>query len=187
MRIDDTQLFRRIQEKDEEALEQLYDRYEKLLFSFSLRMTNNETIAEEAVQDVFTKLWTKKLPYKKEKGKFSSWLLTITRNACLDLIRKTKTDNVEFQERDSLKEDNEPTPEEHVEWNEKRQQIKSAMQSLNDEQKEIIELFYFKGLSQSKISEACNIPLGTVKGRVRLALNHLNKQMENTNERGMQS
>lgn len=67
MRIDDTQLFRRIQEKDEEALEQLYDRYEKLLFSFSLRMTNNETIPEEAVQDVFTKLWTKKLPYKKKK------------------------------------------------------------------------------------------------------------------------
>lgn len=180
----DNELFRRIQNKDDKALEQLYERYEKLLFSFSYRMTSNKFLAEEAVQDVFTKLWTKKAHYDDGKGKFSSWILTVTRHACIDLIRKQKEVPYEFEERDSLHAQD-PTPEESIVWNECSEVIRECVQQLKQEQQEIIELFYFKSMSQSSIAESCNLPLGTVKGRVRLALKHLNQILSSRKEGGV--
>ncbi|CDQ40939.1 MULTISPECIES: RNA polymerase sigma factor [Virgibacillus] len=185
MREQDIELFHRVQNKDEVALELLYDRYEKLLFSFSFRMTNNKFLAEEAVQDVFTKLWSKSLPYSEEKGKFSSWLLTITRNTCLDLLRKKKSNDYELKERDALQEDNDPSPEETAEWKEQHEEIQHAIKELKTEQQEIINLFYFRGFTQSQIAKKCNLPLGTVKGRVRLSLQHLNKILTKKKERGI--
>ncbi|GGJ90734.1 DNA-directed RNA polymerase sigma-70 factor [Lentibacillus kapialis] len=185
MREQDAELFYRIQSKDEDALEQLYDRYEKLLFSFSYRMTNNKFLAEEAVQDVFTKIWSKQRHFDEEKGKFSSWLLTVTRHACIDLLRKKKEPTYELEERDSLH-TQEPTPEETVEWQERGEEVRKAVKQLTEEQQEMIELFYFKSMSQTNISKTCNIPLGTVKGRVRLALKHLKEILASKQERGVQ-
>ncbi|WP_404451169.1 sigma-70 family RNA polymerase sigma factor [Virgibacillus necropolis] len=184
MRENDVELFNRAQAQDEHALELLYDRYEKLLFSFSFRMTKNKFLAEEVVQDVFTKIWSKQRNFDESKGKFSSWLLTVTRNATIDMLRKKKT-TYEIDERDALH-DLSPTTEEQVEWKERSEEVRTAVQQLTIEQQEIIEMFYFKGLSQSKIAEACNLPLGTVKGRVRLALKHLRGILSPTNERGFQ-
>ncbi|GAB4072698.1 sigma-70 family RNA polymerase sigma factor [Barrientosiimonas marina] len=181
----DAELFYRIQNKEEDALEQLYDRYEKLLFSFAYRMTNNKFLAEEAVQDVFTKIWSRQQSFDKEKGKFSSWLLTVTRNACIDLLRKKKDPAYELEERDSLQAQ-EPTPEETVEWQECGEQVRKAIKQLTKEQQKMIELFYFKSMSQASISKTFNIPLGTVKGRVRLALKHLKEILASKNERGVQ-
>ncbi|WP_188456964.1 RNA polymerase sigma factor [Virgibacillus oceani] len=184
MREHDLDLYRRIEAQDENALELLYDRYEKLLFSFAFRMTNNKFLSEEVVQEVFTKLWTKKGMYDESKGKFSSWLLTITRNTSIDLLRKKKETPYELEERDALL-DERPSTEEVVEWKESSERICTAVKELTSEQQEIIELFYFKGMSQSKIATTCNIPLGTVKGRVRLALKHLREKLSNVQERGV--
>lgn len=185
MREQDVELFNRVQAHDEHALELLYDRYEKLLFSFSFRMTKNKFLAEEIVQDVFTKIWSKQRNFDESKGKFSSWLLTVTRNATIDMLRKKKETSYELDERDALH-DSSPSTEEQVEWKERREQVRAAVGQLTNEQKEIIELFYFKGMSQSKIAETRDIPLGTVKGRVRLALKHLRGKLSDANERGVQ-
>ncbi|CAM3857326.1 RNA polymerase sigma factor [Mesobacillus thioparans] len=170
----DIELYARLQAKDKRALELLYDRYEKLLFSFAYRMTGRRDLSEEIVQDVFLKLWTKPGMYDETKGKFSSWILTVTRYASIDCLRKKDENHVELEDRDALK-STEPSVEELAEWKEKRSEIREAINQLAEEQQQIVELFYFKGLSQQKIADTFQIPLGTVKGRIRLALKHLHK------------
>ncbi|MDN4524296.1 RNA polymerase sigma factor [Fictibacillus fluitans] len=181
-KLTDFELYTKVQNGDKSALEQIYDRYEKLLFSFAFRMTQNKDTAEDVIQEVFIKLWRKKGVYSEEKGKFSSWLLTVTRNTCLDFIRKAKGNEVELEDRDSLVKD-EMSVEDQITWKEERQKLKSAMHLLADEQQKVVDLFYFKGMSQQKIAEECGIPLGTVKGRIRLALKHL-KEKYKAAERG---
>ncbi|OXS79202.1 RNA polymerase sigma factor [Domibacillus enclensis] len=168
----DFELYERIQAADKQALETLYERYEKLLFSFALRMTGRRDLSEEIVQDVFMKIWTKPNLYDRSKGKFSSWLLTVTRNASIDSMRRKNEQTEALDERDSLK-SNEPAVEDLVQWKEEGTVLRHAIAQLAEEQREMIELFYFKGLSQRAIAEERNIPLGTVKGRIRLALKHL--------------
>ncbi|WP_226582683.1 RNA polymerase sigma factor [Halobacillus litoralis] len=175
----DLELYELIKTKDKSALETLYSRYEKLLYSFAYRMTNDKQAAEEVMQDVFVKLWRGRGAghYVKERGKFSSWLLTITRNASIDLLRKKKVQEVEWDGRDSLNEDL-PGVEQVIEDKEERDQLRNAIDTLPDEQQRMICLFYFQGLSQREIAEKCDIPLGTVKGRVRLALKKLREHLE---------
>jgi RNA polymerase sigma factor (sigma-70 family) len=171
-RISDNELYQLVQEENKEALEQLYDRYEKLLFSFSYKILKQKELSEEAVQDVFMKLWRKKGIYAEHKGKFSSWLLTVTRNICIDLLRKQTKNQVELMEKDIDIERTESL-EETVTWNEERKVLKEAVGQLTTEQQEIVDLFYFKGYSQADIADKQKLPLGTVKGRIRLALKHL--------------
>lgn len=174
----DYELYEQIRNKDKTALETLYNRYEKLLYSFAYRMTKDQQAAEEVMQDVFVKLWRGKGAgqYVKERGKFSSWLLTITRNASIDSIRKNKVQEVEWDQRDSLNEEM-PGVEEVVTDKEERDQLRNAIETLPDEQQRMICLFYFQGFSQREIAEKCDIPLGTVKGRVRLALKKLREHL----------
>ncbi|MFC0524484.1 RNA polymerase sigma factor [Pontibacillus salicampi] len=177
----DIELYEKVTKQDKQALEQLYDRYEKLLFSFAYRMTNRRDLAEEIVQDVFLKLWTKPGLYDSSKGKFSSWLLTITRNKSIDEMRKKNENTYEMDERDSLHED-QPSIDDQVIWKEEGENLKEAIHTLGTEQQEIIELFYFKGFSQAKIADKVQIPLGTVKGRLRMALKHLRKHVDVTKQ-----
>ncbi|MCP8969978.1 RNA polymerase sigma factor [Ectobacillus ponti] len=172
----DVSLYQSVLQGDRQALEQLYDKYEKLLFSFAYRMTGRKELAEEAVQDVFLKLWTKKGLYDSTKGKFSSWLLTITRNASIDLLRKNKQ-TLQMAEVPEALASQEPGVEELVEWKEEGARLREAMSELGEEQKAIVDLFYFQAMSQQSIADVCQIPLGTVKGRIRLALQHLRKHL----------
>ncbi|MHA6260703.1 RNA polymerase sigma factor [Sporosarcina sp. CAU 1771] len=171
--LDDVNLYERVVKQDRHAFEIVYDRYEKLIYSFAYRLTGDRTIAEEVTQDVFLKLWQGTSVYQEDKGKFSSWLLTITRNKAIDEIRRLKRhDHEPMLEKDALIEEAGST-ELEVEWKEKRGEIREAIGELSAEQQEIIELFYFQGYSQQKIADHCKLPLGTVKGRIRLALKHL--------------
>ncbi|RNA66942.1 RNA polymerase sigma factor [Alteribacter keqinensis] len=180
---DDKQLYRRIQEQDQAALEALYDKYEKLLFSFALKMVQHPQAAEEVVQEVMLKLWRGTGHYDDTKGKFSSWLLTMTRNTAIDQIRKQNKQEVhltnEWEPGDSG-----TRVEDMIEWKEQGETLKKAIRTLKKEQIEIVELFYFKGYSQKKIAEKTNLPLGTIKGRIRLALKHLRQEL--SVERGTQ-
>lgn len=175
-KLSDNDLYERIRERDREALELLYDRYERLLYSFAYRMTKDQQIAEEIMQDVFMKIWQGKgsAVYQKDKGSLSSWLLTITRNASIDVIRRRKPE-VEWDPRDSKEETT--GVEEQVELKESNEELEQAIALLSEEQQKIVRLFYFQGLSQRKIAESCDIPLGTVKGRIRLALKKLKEHL----------
>jgi RNA polymerase sigma-70 factor (ECF subfamily) len=168
----DAELYERVLNGDQHALEMLYDKYEKLLYSFSYRMTRHKESAEEVVQEVFVKVWKGQGNFDVDKGKFSSWLLTIARNASIDLMRKRKEPAYELEERDSLT-SSDPSTEDLVEWKERGAELRKAISMLKEEQQRIIESFYFKGNTQRKIAEELNLPLGTVKGRIRLALRHL--------------
>lgn len=182
----DAQLYERLRSKEQGALEELYDRYERLVYSFAYRMSQNAQMAEDIVQEVFTKLWKNHAPYTEDKGKFSSWLLTMTRNASLDTLRKKgKQQEVGLLDKDAeqMKIPVDEMPEQMLEWKEKGTVLRKAIKRLKEEQQTIVELFYFHGLSQESISSKLDIPLGTVKSRIRLALQHLRKHLES--ERGM--
>lgn len=172
----DPDLYTRVQRGDRQALEQLYDKYEKILYSFSYRMTSHKESAEEVVQEVFIKIWKGQGNFNASKGKFSSWVLTIARNTSIDLMRKRKEPAYELEERDALQNDD-PSTEDLVEWKEQGSELRSAITSLAAEQQEMIESFYFKGATQREIAEQFDLPLGTVKGRIRLALRHLQKAL----------
>jgi RNA polymerase sigma factor (sigma-70 family) len=98
----DVELYDQVQHGDKAALEELYDKYEKLLYSFAFRMTGHRELSEEVVQEVFIKIWTKKRMYDQSKGKFSSWILTIVRNTSIDQMRKRKETSYSPEERDSI-------------------------------------------------------------------------------------
>ncbi|WP_019412628.1 RNA polymerase sigma factor [Paenisporosarcina sp. TG20] len=182
----DSQLYVRIRDKDKVALEVIYDRYERLVYSFAYRMTQNAQMAEDTVQEVFIELWREHSPYTEDKGKFSSWLLTMTRNTSLDALRKKgKQQEVGLLEKDTeqMRAPIDQLPEQMLEWKEKGSILRKSLERLKVEQRTIVELFYFHGLSQESISTKLDIPLGTVKSRIRLALQHLRKHLEK--ERGI--
>lgn len=168
----DSELYHKVRGGDQQALEQLYDKYEKILYSFSYRMTRHKESSEEVVQEVFIKIWKGQGNFDSSEGKFSSWLLTMTRNAAIDLMRKLKEPQYEFEERDSLVSE-ESSTEDLIEWKERGVQLREAISALGEDQQKMIESFYFKGMTQRKIAEHFDLPLGTVKGRIRLALKHL--------------
>lgn len=177
----DEELYRRVLAKDQEALEMLYDKYERLIYSFAYRMVQDSQRAEDVVQDVFSRLWREHAAFDATKGKFSSWLLTMTRNRCLDILRKvTKQQEVGLLEKDTQQATDAigDLPEQAAEWKEKSERVREALSYLKEDQRKIVELFYFQGYSQDRISRDLDIPLGTVKGRIRLALQHLRKRLE---------
>lgn len=179
----DLMLYELIQKKDKAALELLYDRYEKILFSFLYKMTEDRDVAEEALQEVFIKIWRGKGNYDESKGKFTSWLFTIARHTAIDLIRKRKKPSVPIDEVQEVA-DQETSVEELAEWQEKKDQLQYAMHQLSQEQQEMLQLFYFRGHTHETISALCSIPLGTVKSRIRLALKNLKKTLYQMQERG---
>ncbi|CAM3876756.1 RNA polymerase sigma factor [Alkalicoccus chagannorensis] len=174
---DDVQLYERLRAKDQAAMEMIYDKYSRLLFSFAYKVVHSSDAAEEVVQEVLIKLWKGNGVYSPDKGKFSTWLLSITRNTAIDYLRRQKkhTDEVIHQEVEHA--DTQPGTEELVEWKQQSERVREAMRVLKDEQRLIIDLFYFKGYSQKMIAEQVDLPIGTVKGRIRLALNHLKQEL----------
>lgn len=181
----DLELYDNMRSGDRTALESLYYKYEKLLYSYAYKMTSSHEVSEEIVQDVFTKLWQNKSTYDASKAKMSTWLITITRHSVIDLFRKKKLETYEYDEMDDINSSTDlysSTVEKTAELNEDQKIICNAISSLNNDQKFIITLFYFKAYSHSKIASQLNIPLGTVKSRIRLALGHLKKNINE--ERG---
>ncbi|WP_078990553.1 sigma-70 family RNA polymerase sigma factor [Priestia flexa] len=116
----DVILYNRIKQKDQAALELLYDKYERILYSFVYRLTNQPDLAEEVVQEVFVKIWRGKGIYHEGKGKFSSWLFTISRNTVIDLIRKRKSDPIFSAEVFDYIEGEQAKPAEEAEWQEEK-------------------------------------------------------------------
>lgn len=169
----DESLYHEMRSGDELALEALYEKYERLLFSFAHRFTNNDRLSEEVIQEVWMKIWNGRVDFNTDKGKFSSWILTITRNAALDCLRREKRQpTIEVEERDGGFD--EPVERTVIE-RETASEVRNAVSELKPDQQELIELVYFKGLTQQQISEQLNLPLGTVKTRIRSAIQSLRK------------
>lgn len=178
--LSDLQLVKQVRLGDPAALEQLYDRYGRAIFNLAYRMLQDAHVAEEVVQDVFTKVWQKADLYSPEQGKFSTWILQVTRNRTLDVIKSRKRKPQEVLDRDSTLHnhvDPRPATDEIALQNLESEQVRSSLDTLSGEQRRIIEWIYFQGMSHQEITERFEIPLGTVKSRARLALQHLRNRL----------
>jgi RNA polymerase sigma-70 factor (ECF subfamily) len=170
---DDIRLLERIQAGDQTALVEIHTRYINLVYSMAYRVLGESMAAEEVAQDTFLRLWKKAYTYNAAKGRFATWLLTVTRRLAIDTLRVRQR-----QQPDSrlVSIDEEPEVWENVlsvEENDLRRTLRSALSGLPVDQREPIELAYFYGLSQPEIADALDVPLGTVKTRIRLGMQKL--------------
>jgi RNA polymerase sigma-70 factor (ECF subfamily) len=177
---EDVALIRRMCEADETALGALYDRWVRALYSLVVHLLKDPDEAEDVVEETFWQAWRKASSYEPSKGAVSTWLLTIGRRKALDRLRARKRHREDPLDRDQSFADlpsSEKDPSQEVEGIELRDQVRSALRELPDEQREVLELGYFKGMSQSEIAEATGQPLGTVKTRMRLAMQKLREPL----------
>ncbi|ARU60364.1 hypothetical protein CBW65_04260 [Tumebacillus avium] len=183
--ITDLELVRKVAEGDQDALGMLYDRYERAVFSLAYRVVQDAQTAEEVVQDVFTRVWKKHALYVPAQAKFSTWLLQVTRNCALDVLKARRRRQSETVQEDTLLHTI-PDEEAHTETRALQklegEEIRQALRELNDEQRDVIHLMYYDGWTQGEISARQDIPLGTVKSRVRLALNKLRQSLTKRKE-----
>ncbi|CAB1062487.1 RNA polymerase sigma-70 factor [Olavius sp. associated proteobacterium Delta 1] len=177
---DERFLISQIVARDSEALGALYDRYNSLVFSLAKNITDNYEAAEDITLDVFTQVWEKAGTYRPEKAPVKSWITSITRNRSIDVLRRNKSRPnfhsplwADFSP-DSLPAD-ESNPVEALEQAQIRRKIHEALATLPTEQKDALALAYFKGYTHRQIAESLNEPLGTIKTRIRLALQKLCK------------
>ena len=165
------------------ALELLYDRYSTLVFSVSLRVLRDTHLAEDVVQEVFLRLWRQPTSYDPTRGRFISWLMSVTRNRSLDELRR-----VTRRMRSEDPEDDEPgheiaavghldDPQAELMVAEARAAVRAAMMRLPHAQRRVIELAYFGGLTHVEIAERTGDPPGTVKTRVRLGMRKLRESL----------
>lgn len=174
---DDVSLLKRIAQGEQAALSALYDRYGKIIYAFALKSLRSVEESEEVVMDVFAQVWRIGDRYDAQKGRVDTWLFTIARSRILDRVRKLQRtqsattfsiDAVEIQpQADSV------DLFEEVFIAERRHRMMAAMKALPDEQRFVLELAYYQGLSHSQIAAQTGISLGTIKTRIRLGLNKL--------------
>jgi RNA polymerase sigma-70 factor, ECF subfamily len=174
----DDQLVQRMSEGDVDALNVLYDRYARAVFSFAVRIVRDGRIAEEVLQEAFMRSWQQSGRFELNRGNYASWLLSITHNLAIDEVRKSqrrpqRADMVDISDVLRSEVDTTVNIEEAAEASELRGVIRAAMDHLPEPQRRVIELAYFEGLSQREIAAFLNEPLGTIKTRMRLGMQKL--------------
>lgn len=165
------------------ALETLYSRYSRIVFSFALRIVGDPATAEELLQEVFFRAWQQAQRFSEGKGTFVTWLLSITHNMAIDEIRKRqrrpqRADSADPELMLANVTDKGPSVEEYAVIGSWRDQITDALKQLPEAQREAIEMAYFQGLTQREISEHLGEPLGTIKTRMRLGMRKLREYLE---------
>jgi RNA polymerase sigma-70 factor (ECF subfamily) len=181
--LDDHQLIRRISEVDKDALEALYVRYRTPVYSLAMYMLKQPALAEEVTQDIFLNIWLKAGSFNSERGQPKGWIMSVAHHKVVDLIRSRRrtivnTDPADYETLDLLP-DSGASTEAQVEQNLERERIMRALATIPEPQKEVIMLTYFGGFSQSEMAGRLDQPLGTIKTRVRLAMQKLRTVLEN--------
>jgi RNA polymerase sigma-70 factor (ECF subfamily) len=170
----DAELILRTGDGDRGAFEVLYRRYSRPVFGLALRRLGDRGRAEDAVQETFASIWRAARTYKPERGPGGPWLYAVARNAIVDRSRARTETPVETTEEESLS----AGPPEQAEANWIAWRVHRALEELSPNERSVIELAYWSGLSQSEVAEYLGIPLGTVKTRTRAALARLADVLE---------
>jgi RNA polymerase sigma-70 factor (ECF subfamily) len=180
--LDDETLIRLIANTRAEALSELYDRYSRLVFSLALNSVGDQAAAEEVTQDVFVRVWQRASQYRADRGKVSTWLTGITRYRAIDQLRRRgsrpEQHSVAWAEVSAAAMPAVNGPEEATQLAMQRERVRAALAQLPEEQTQVLALAYFQGYSQSQIAESLALPLGTVKTRVRLAMQKLREMLQ---------
>jgi len=179
--LSDEALINALAEEAEWAMEPLYERYNRVLYSLAYRMVADHQVAEDLLQDAFLSVWRRATSYSPQSGSVRSWLISIVHHRTIDYLRAVRRraglkevtwEEVEQDERTAF-----PDVWEEALRSVRSGQLRAALRNIPPEQRMVIELAYFQGWTHSEIAEGCEIPLGTVKARMRLGLSHLRLQL----------
>jgi RNA polymerase sigma-70 factor (ECF subfamily) len=172
-------LIKRVADGDQSALTTLYDSTSRLVFGLILRVLGDRATAEEVLLDVFTQVWRQAALYDRSRGAPLAWLMTIARSRAIDRLRSGKHDQQHKEPLDNLTDLTSSTisPEEATATSERQKIVRAALDTLSPEQRQVIELAYYSGLSHSEIALRLGQPLGTVKTRTRLGMMKLREAL----------
>jgi len=176
---DDGPLVERLRRRDGDAMAELYDRYGKLVFSVIYRVVHNQTVAEDLTQETFLRVWNRVQAFDQDKGALGPWVLTVARNRAIDYVRSLDG----RMAKNAFEIDRMENPaafsnlEHEILNNDRAKHLRTAFDKLNPNQRMVIELAYFEGMSQTEMAEKMKQPLGTVKTWVRGALKALRDEL----------
>jgi RNA polymerase sigma factor (sigma-70 family) len=180
----DDGLLRRIADHDSEALAELYDRHAALLFALIVRILHDRAEAEDALQDVFIRVWQRAETYNPVFGTPIAWLVRIARNRAIDRLRRRAaspaTEPAAAVVHDV--EDHTPGPDRMAMTGEQRRVINGALSVLAPDDRRLIECAFFEGYTQTELAERFGLPLGTVKTRIRRGMQTLRDQLQQIHE-----
>lgn len=173
MKVSPHQVIQLLAQRDKRAISILYDQYGPALYGIIIKIVKSESIAQDVLQDSFIKIWKNGPNYDPKKGTLFTWMLNISRNTAIDKTRSS------YYRRTQNSESINHNVSNNINWSivPKTEHIglKKVISNLDEKYKIIIELIYFRGLSQQEVHEQLNIPLGTVKSRLRIGLRELRK------------
>lgn len=174
----DEQIMEGVRRGDSQAIAALYDRYGSIIFSLGLRMLGDREATEELVQEVFLRAWRQAGTYQPSLGRLSTWLMGIARNLAVDELRRRgarprKADGDSDEQLARIASADDDDPAEQLWITTRRQEVARALTALPQAQRQVMELAYYSGLTQSEIAARLGDPLGTVKTRMRLATQKL--------------
>jgi RNA polymerase sigma-70 factor, ECF subfamily len=184
--LDDALLLELIAAGRSDALEALYDRYKRLVFSVAFAIVGDGTAAEEVTLDVFVRVWRGAGRYRPERAKVSTWLGAITRHHAIDVLRwrgaRASEESLERHESSLIGTLGSTGPEESLEATLERGRVLAALAKLPDDQRQALILAYFRGYTHEQIAERLHQPLGTVKTRIRIAMKKLRQLLSDEDE-----
>src|SRR5918912_2092831 len=167
----DEDLISLVETSDAEAFATLYDRHSRAAFSLAYRMMGDRQTAEDLAQDSFLKVWRNASSYRAERGSVRTWILSIVHNRGIDQLRSHASRRRTQDRIEASAPRSQPSEAFAETWkNSQRDQVRQALNTLPPEQLKILELAYFSGYTHLQISELVDVPLGTIKGRMRLGL-----------------
>ena len=168
---------------DTQALAALYDRHSRVAYSLAYRMMGERQAAEDLVQEAFLKVWRAAGSYRVERASVRTWILSILNNRGIDMLRSSASRRRTQERAEAQAPTSQPSEAFAQTWrNSQRQQVREALQGLPPEQLKVLELAYFSGYTHMEIAELLDLPLGTVKGRMRLGLRKIREYFDS---RGM--
>lgn len=158
-------------------MEALYDRYNRLVFSVAFAVVGDRSVAEEVTLDVFVHVWRGAKTYDPTRAKVSTWLVAIARHHAIDVLRwqsaRLDSKSLFLEDLPSQDDPDPPDPEEQAQRSLERKFVRGALEELPTDQRQALFLAFFKGYSHQQIAEVLHQPLGTVKTRIRLAMQKL--------------
>jgi len=176
----DRELLRQIAKSDTEAYRALFDRYAPTALALALRLVRHRPLAEESVQEAFFEVWRGADRYQESRGSVRAWIMTLVHNRAVDALRR---ELAQRRRADDASAYDPPVADpaadiaEALDVPKERERVRTALETLPGEQRQVLELMYFDGLSQSQVAERLTIPLGTVKSRAVLAMRKLRTQL----------